>query len=130
MTVWCRVAKATLLRSSRPPTELADGFGPEVALRALRPRTHARFTPGDRWVPGPRGHQAARFGGVHPKPSGSRAGARPDRDRSYVADGRLSRRGNESHVRSQRPVGAGFPAPGPRPVTPLRDGFPVWQAVD
>src|SRR5215213_11016423 len=68
------VAKATRLRSSRPPTELADGFGPEEALRAMRPRTHARFTPGDRWVPGPRGHPAARFGGVRSMPPGSRAG--------------------------------------------------------
>src|SRR5919107_1608061 len=49
----CRVAKATVLPSSRPPTELADGFGPDGALPACAARAHAGLTPGVRWVPGP-----------------------------------------------------------------------------
>src|SRR5918997_1050161 len=93
----CRVAKATVLPSSRPPTELADGFGPDGALPACASPTQAGLTPEVRWVPGPPRPREGRrrFGGGRAEALGSR-GAEPGRavGKPTRARARGSRSGN------------------------------------
>ena len=66
----------------QPPTELADGFGPEVALPA---RARAGFTPEEPWVPGLRTASAARSSAVSGRGPRSRSGARRTGNESTTA---------------------------------------------
>ena len=123
------VAKATRLRSSRPPTELADGFGPEESpTRDASPNARAIHPRGSM---GPRSARpsggAVRRGPVDAP--GFKGWSRPDRGRSYPWNRDMSQPDNKAHVRSQAVVDPVTPDARCGRATPLQGGVRVWQAV-
>ena len=125
----CRVAKATRLRSLRPPTELADGFGPEGALRGCVPVRRRDSPQGINGSP----VRAAigRRGSAGPGRclSGSRAGlVRTAVDGTWGASechgGITECRSASSGLRPRPPCRTA-----PRSAGPSDGGPNVWQAV-